>query len=90
MQAYQQGQIQSIPYHWLFALVFAIAAVFLMIVLVCTRKIIPMIARLRQGSSLVEDPEPEPRNDDMEVPPSSDRNQIGPENNLQTEEKMGR
>lgn len=49
-----------------------------------------MIARLRQGSSLVEDPEPEPRNDDMEVPPSSDRNQIGPENNLQTEEKMGR
>lgn len=55
------------------------AALFLLLTYLFTRKIVPMIARLK-NSNLVEDQDPQPeRKDDLEVPASSDRNQRAPD-----------
>ena len=86
LNAYQQSQIETIPYHWLFILIFVITLAFLLIVFIFTRKVVPLLARLKAGGTMVEEPE-EPQ-DDLAVPPSSDRNQIAPQVAIETEEGM--
>lgn len=90
LETYKPSQIEEIPYHWLFMIVGSIVMVLLLATWLFTRKIAPMIARLK-SSNLVEEPEPElPGNkDDLEaVPPSSDRNQRVSEIQVETDEKM--
>ena len=85
--AFKQGRWEQFPYHWLILLVLAITAAFFLIVFIFLRKVVPMMARLKQGNTMVEE-QPEPQ-DDLAVPPSSDRNQIAPQVAIETEEKMG-
>lgn len=64
LETYKPSQIEEIPYHWLFMIVGSIVLVLLLATWLFTRKIAPMIARLR-SSNLVEEPEPELPKDDL-------------------------
>ena len=89
LATYQQNQLESIPYHFLILLVLSIAAVLLLFTYLFTRKIVPLLARLRSSNLLEKEPAQEQR-DDLEVPASSDRNQRAPDVAVETEERMGK
>lgn len=77
LESYRQSQIESIPYHFIVVIVMSAAVLLLLFTYLCTRKIIPMLARLK-NSNLVEDQDLQADKDAIEVPPSSDRNQRQP------------
>jgi hypothetical protein len=88
LESYRPTQIETIPYHFLALIVLSVIGILLLVTYLFTRKIAPMIARLR-SSNLVEEPEePAPRDDLEVVPPSSDRNQRGADLQVETEDKM--
>ena len=86
---YQPTQIETIPYLYLILLLVSLALVFLLCTYLFTKKIVPIIARLRNSNLVEEEPPIDPR-DDLEVPASSDRNQRAPDVAVETEEKMAR
>lgn len=89
LASYQQNQIESIPYHYLIVLFLSIGAILVLFTYLFTRKIVPLLARLRTSNLVEEEPAQEHR-DDLEVPASSDRNQRAPDVAVETEERMGK
>lgn len=59
LESYTPTKIEEIPYHFLVMIVGSIVLVLLLCTWLFTRKIAPMIARLR-SSNLVEEPDLEP------------------------------
>jgi hypothetical protein len=89
LETYQQDQIESIPYHYLVLLLAATAAILILCTYLFTRKIVPLLARLK-NSNLVEEEPAQEHKDDLEVPASSDRNQRAPDIAVETEDKFGK
>lgn len=54
--SFKQSTFESIPYHFLLLLILSIAALLLLFTYLFTRKIVPMLARLK-NSNLVEEKE---------------------------------
>ncbi len=54
LESYKQSQIESIPYHLIIVIVLSAAVLLLLFSYLCTRKIIALLARLK-NSNLVED-----------------------------------
>lgn len=49
-ELYEQNQIESIPYHYLILLILSIGAVLVLFTYLFTRKIVPLVARLRNSN----------------------------------------
>lgn len=87
LESFKQTTIESIPYHFLLLIILSIAGLLLLMTYLFTRKIAPMLARLK-NSNLVEEKEQQPEPEMAEVPPSSDRNQRAVEAVIETEDKF--
>jgi hypothetical protein len=61
----------------------AVAAILILFTYLFTRKIVPLLARLKNSNLVEEEPGPEHK-DDLEVPASSDRNQRAPDIAIET------
>jgi hypothetical protein len=56
LASYQQNQIESIPYHFLILLVISIGAILVLFTYLFTRKIVPLLARLKNSNLVEEEP----------------------------------
>lgn len=90
IEAYRQGQIEAIPYHYLVPIVVSIAGLFLLLTYLFTRKIFPLLARLKNSNLVEEEAAGGERKDDLEVPASSDRNQRAAAVVIETEDQMAK
>lgn len=89
LESFKQSKIESIPYHFLLLIVLSIAGLLMLLSYLLTRKIIPMLARLK-NSNLVEEKEQQQEPELAEVPPSSDRNQRAVEVVIETEDQFAK
>lgn len=90
LESFKQNEIESIPYSYLALIVVSIVGILILFTYIFTRKIVPLIARLKNSNLVEEEPANNEHRDDFEVPASSDRNQRMPETAIETEDRMGK
>lgn len=87
LESFKQSNIERLPYHFILLIVLSIAGLLLLMTYLFSRKILPLLARLK-NSNLVEEKEQQAEPEMAEVPPSSDRNQRAVEAVIETEDKF--